>query len=71
MSAWLKAQTSKRETAAAKNDLESYIISTREALETDERLIKVCVLGRTKTYIVVRPVDEVVLGASSFPLFTF
>ena len=41
MSAWLTAQAAKRETAASKNDLESYIISTREALETDEKLIKV------------------------------
>jgi hypothetical protein len=41
MAGWLRAQTLKRETAAAKNELESYIISTRESLETDEVLMKV------------------------------
>ena len=41
MATWLEAQTAKRETAASKNELESYIISTRESLETDELLMKV------------------------------
>ena len=41
LASWHSAQTTKRETAAAKNDLESYIISTRESLETNEVLMKV------------------------------
>eukprot|EP00195_Chlamydomonas_chlamydogama_P003215 CAMPEP_0202919692 /NCGR_PEP_ID=MMETSP1392-20130828/76466_1 /ASSEMBLY_ACC=CAM_ASM_000868 /TAXON_ID=225041 /ORGANISM="Chlamydomonas chlamydogama, Strain SAG 11-48b" /LENGTH=990 /DNA_ID=CAMNT_0049613149 /DNA_START=318 /DNA_END=3290 /DNA_ORIENTATION=+ len=41
ISAWVKAEAIKRETAAAKNDLESYIIKTREKLETDDRVKKV------------------------------
>lgn len=31
----------KHDTAAAKNELESYIIRLRDALESDEKLIKV------------------------------
>ena len=38
---WVLTETVKRDNAAAKNDLESYIIKTREAIETDELLIKV------------------------------
>jgi hypothetical protein len=41
MSAWLRAERIKRDTAKAKNDLEAYIIATREALESDELLQKV------------------------------
>lgn len=41
LAAWVRAETIKRDTAAAKNDLESYIIKTREAMETDELLMKV------------------------------
>lgn len=38
---WVQTETVKRDNAAAKNELESYIIKTREAIETDELLIKV------------------------------
>jgi hypothetical protein len=38
---WLVREAAKKATAKAKNDLESYIISMREALETDESIMKV------------------------------
>ena len=41
MAAWVKAEEAKRETAAAKNELEAYIIKTRGLLESDEMLRKV------------------------------
>jgi hypoxia up-regulated 1 len=41
LAGWVQTETVKRDNAAAKNDLESYIIKTREAIETDELLIKV------------------------------
>lgn len=41
VSSWQAKEISKRDNAKAKNDLESYIISTREALETSEPLQQV------------------------------
>lgn len=41
LNGWVAAEKVKRDTAAAKNDLEAYIIKTREALETDEMIMKV------------------------------
>jgi hypothetical protein len=38
LAAWVAAETVKAATAKAKNDLEAYIISTREKLETNEAL---------------------------------
>jgi hypothetical protein len=41
LAAWVAAETVKAATAKAKNDLEAYIISTREKLETSEALQQV------------------------------
>jgi hypothetical protein len=41
LAAWVAAETVKAATAKAKNDLEAYIISTREKLETNEALQQV------------------------------
>ena len=41
LAAWMAAEIAKRDTAASKNELESYVIKMRENLETDETLIKV------------------------------
>jgi hypoxia up-regulated 1 len=41
IAAWVAAETVKAATAKAKNDLEAYIISTREKLETNEALQQV------------------------------
>jgi len=46
LAAWRAAETIKAATAKAKNDLESYIISTREKLETEEALQQVRVGSR-------------------------
>eukprot|EP00879_Flechtneria_rotunda_P024057 GHRR01025481.1.p1 GENE.GHRR01025481.1~~GHRR01025481.1.p1 ORF type:complete len:539 (+),score=222.19 GHRR01025481.1:412-2028(+) len=49
IAAWRAAEVVKAATAKAKNDLEAYIISTREKLETDENLRQVTVeLDRVK-----------------------
>lgn len=37
ISAWVRAEKVKAATAKAKNDLETYIINTREKLETNEQ----------------------------------
>lgn len=41
VAAWQAAEAVKAATAKAKNDLESYIIATRERLETDEAMQQV------------------------------
>lgn len=49
--AWLIREAAKKATAKAKNDLEAYIISMREALETDEALIKASVPRKQTLHI--------------------
>ena len=44
--AWAAAEDIKAENARVKNELEAYIIKTRESLETDELLMKVRGEGR-------------------------
>ncbi len=41
LSKWVAAEEAKRQTAAAKNDLEAYIIRMRKAVESSERILKV------------------------------
>lgn len=41
MASWVAAEAEKRAIAKARNDLESYVIATKEALETDEAIAKV------------------------------
>jgi hypoxia up-regulated 1 len=45
IAAWTAAEAAKRAAAAAKNELEAYVIRLKEALETDEQLQKVCPCG--------------------------
>ncbi len=45
---WVKAEDIKRDNAAAKNELEAYVIKTREALDGDEGIIKVRTFRRRR-----------------------
>lgn len=45
MSEFVKLEAIKRDNAVAKNDLESYIIKTRDLLDSDEELKKVRAAG--------------------------
>ncbi|GFR42342.1 hypothetical protein Agub_g3033, partial [Astrephomene gubernaculifera] len=50
LAGWEEAEAVKREVARARNDLESYIIAMKEALETDELVMKVSTEAQRESF---------------------